>query len=172
MRQTLKPIFLSLCLILFAFTGIKAQAGMELNPNAEQDIEFVVEFIQAAIAADEEKIRGACHDEAMGYGPTVKDSADLSTFIKVRQQAVKNLPGGEFKSGPAMSVIVAEGGMAGTWVFNWGVVETPMKDGDPAEMMVHVVTRLIEGKVERWFAYFDNAYMMERLGYKFTPPGE
>jgi len=138
-----------------------------ISPNATANKKLVVEYIEACIAVDADKIRNSVGPGYMDYGPGMLDSANIEQVIEgwARQKKVSS----NRKHG-IMAVTALEstepGPAQGDWVHVWGVYTATGNDDRKMEISIpyHSATRIENGKIVWSRSFFDNLETALKLG--------
>lgn len=149
-------------------------APMTVNPNAQRDIQLVIDYVNAVtVTGDQEKARALVSPSYMAHGPGGADSATIEQTLKNYQQGQKFQINrkNEFS---AQSFRIPSGAMQGDWVSLWGYytyTDTHTPAGQTVSFPYQYTAKVDKGKIVRDRLYFDELSVLKQFGFKLIPPG-
>ena len=170
-------LLLAAALVLFSVAKTEAQTAPAAvrykdaigdNPNAEADIKIVSDFTNALIAGDLDKAKSYLSDKCINYGPGPADSANVADFADHWRSNYK------MQSDRKISFVtetfnVKVGDLQGHWVAAWGDY-TFTSNGKTVKFPYHCAYHVTQGKIDISRIYYDQLYILQKLGYSLTPP--
>ena len=138
------------------------------NPNAEADIKVVSDFVNSLVSGDTVKAKAILADTYMGYGPSPDDSSNSEQEIIAWQQNYKTQSNRKI-SFVTETFSVKSGDLKGDWVALWGDYSFT-QDGKDIKFPLQYTARVNNGKIETDRVYYDRLYIVQKLGFKVTPP--
>lgn len=170
-------LLLAAALVLFSVTKIHAQnapASVKYkdvigdNPNAEADLKIVTVFTNSLVAGDIDKAKSYMADKCMNYGPGPADSANVADFVdhwkgNYKKQSDRKV------SFVAETFNVKTGDLAGHWVAAWGDY-TFTSNAITVKFPYHCAYHIANGKIDISRIYYDQLYIVQKLGFTLTPP--
>ena len=67
-------------------------------------------------------------------------------------------------------VTIAEGPNQGEWVANWAELQIEYKTGESVTIWANTNYKVENGKITRTFTFYNEADVLEQLGYVFIDP--
>jgi ketosteroid isomerase-like protein len=175
---------IQLCLLmaaaLFLFSVAKTQAQSAApaayhqkdmigdNPTADRDIKAVSDFTYAIVSGDIPKVKTLLADKFKGYGPAPTDSASAEQMTKMWQENYKTQSDRKVNF-VAQSFRVLSGDLQGNWVSVWGDY-TFTSDGKTVQFPYQCTYHVTNGKIDSSRIYYDQLYIVQKLGFTLTPP--
>jgi hypothetical protein len=161
-------------IILVATIGMYACTANDEARNKE-NVALVERYIEAVEAEDIEMMASLLADDYKGYGPSLNDSI-------TKEEAVANWASHtgslyesiEYSKFQMIAVTIAEPEpMPGEWVSSWAESVIHYKDGrGPVKVWVNAVYKIENGKIARSRTFYNEADVLEQLGYTFVNFGE
>jgi ketosteroid isomerase-like protein len=180
MKRSIKAILLIALLMLSAITT-KAQTQsakdpqhrykdmVAENPNADSDIKLVEDYLNLLVSGDADKARSLLADNYMGYGPSPADSSNAEQNINSWKENYKTQMNRKIDFQAALTVRILSGNYKGDWVDVWCVYSLNM-NGKDIGFPVQYTSKVADGKIVADMTYYDNLYIVKKLGYTVTPP--
>jgi ketosteroid isomerase-like protein len=179
MKKTFK-VSLLLAAFLFTVFTTRAQAQSKPvqqdrykdraaeNPNADADIKMVGDFLNSLVSGDLIKAKSLLAENFMGYGPSPADSSNVEQTINNWNENYKHQLNRkvDFVTG---TLRVLSGTSKGDWVLAWGTYSFT-QDGKDISFPFQYTAKVADGKIVGDMTYYDNMYILQKLGYKVTPP--
>lgn len=141
------------------------------NPNAEQDIKLVSDFVNAVLVTyDQAKARSLASPAYMGHGPAASDSATIDQALKVQEERNKTQVNRKANF-VSQTFRVTSGAEKGDWVSQWGdYTFTDTRTGKTISFPYQYTAQVANGKIMRDRSYYDALAILVQLGYKVVPP--
>jgi ketosteroid isomerase-like protein len=175
--KKIKNLFLLIILISvssYAQAQENNEPGITIDhPNANETMEIVNDYVNLSVSGDIDKAVGLLAENYMGYGPGATDSLNVSGSAKFWKDnyTVQSDRSVELISMPVniTQTESAFGNLSGDWVQVWGVysfTQNEMKMTLPFQM----AAKIVDGEIANSRIYYDRLNMLQKLGYKMTPP--
>ncbi len=158
------------CIAAF-FLALIACDGPAADGSA--NVQLVEDYVQAVENLDYQAMDDYLADDYMGYGPSINDSINKENGIASWRANVENLYERiDYRKSRNLAVSVADGDNAGEWVSNWAELEIVYKDGESVVVMANTIYKIANGKISRSYTFYNEADVLEQLGYIFINPND
>jgi ketosteroid isomerase-like protein len=141
-----------------------AEAKAAAKAKAEENVAIAEKYNAAFESGDFESWREICAEDFKTYGPGIKSEASLDEYIesmagfKEATDSVKN------HTIAYLPYTVEEGEQAGDYVFWWGSNSAYFVEaGKSAEIMIHTVFKIEDGKIKWETDYWDTGDLKNQL---------
>ena len=111
-------------------------------------------------------------DNYIGHGPSVNDSIGKTQTLKNWKNNIETLYESiDYNKSRNIAVIVDSGENKGEWVSNWAELKIVYKK-DKKEVIIwaNTVYKIEQGKIVKSFTFYNEADVLEQLGYVFINP--
>lgn len=172
------PTFM-LLLLLICPTATKAQSpaathpkykdGIAENPNADADIKLVDGYLNLLISGNADKANSQLADNYMGYGPSPADSSNAEQTVNSWKENYKTQLNRKIDFLAIITVRILSGNYKGDWVDVWGNYSCNV-NGKDITFPFQYAAKVDNGKIIGDVIYYDNLYIVKKLGYIVTPP--
>ena len=177
-----KMFFLSvfmLVLLLICPIAIKAQSSTAThpkykdlvaeNPTADSDIKLVEDYLNSLLLSNPDKAKSLLADNYMGYGPSPADSSNAEQTINSWKENYKTQLNRKVDFQAVITLRILAGNYKGDWVDVWGNYSCNM-NGKDITLPLQYTSKVANGKIVADMTYYDNLYIVKKLGYTVTPP--
>ena len=158
--------------LLTSFFALFLVACGSNDDKATRNIAIVDGYVNAVQQLDYNLMETFLADNYMGYGPSATDSiskADASASWKKNVEELYQKI--DYKKSRSLAVSVEEGENQGDWVSNWAQLEITYKKGGEKVTVLTNTIYMIEGeKISKSFTFYNEADVLEQLGYVFINP--
>jgi ketosteroid isomerase-like protein len=180
MKRSIKAILLISLLMLTAVTT-KAQTQSAKapqprykdlvadNPNADADIKLVKDYLNLLVSGNADKAKSLLAENFMAFGPSPADSSNAEQSINSWKENYKTQLNRKFDLQAALTVRVLSGNYKGDWVDVWGIYSFT-GNGKEISFPFQYTAKVANGKIAGDMSYYDNLYIVKKLGYTVTPP--
>jgi ketosteroid isomerase-like protein len=180
MKQSIKVSLLLAALFFTSFTT-RAQAQyvsasqprykdrIAENPNADTDIKLVEDYLNLLVSGNADKAKSLLADNFMAYGPSPADSSNAEQSTNNWKENYKTQLNRKFDFVEIITVRILSGNHKGDWVDVWGTYSCNINGKDIA-FPFQYAAKVANGKIVGDGSYYDNLYIVKKLGYTVTPP--
>ncbi|MGB5238051.1 MAG: nuclear transport factor 2 family protein [Flavobacteriaceae bacterium] len=160
-----KLLLITTCIVIFVACESK-------DSNSEKNVGLVERYVDAVQNLDYDLMDTFLSDDYMGYGPSTNDSINKDDAVSQWKENVDKLYEKiEYKKSRSIAVTVKEGVNMGEWVSNWAQLEIAYKNDDQSvTIWANSIYKIDNGKISRSFTFYNEADVMEQLGYIFINP--
>jgi hypothetical protein len=159
-----------LLLIGLLFVAVSCDSGPD---EGEVNIEIVKKYISAVESKDYATMESLLADNYIGIGPSVNDSTSKPQAMENWKDESEDLYDRiTYEKSRFVAVEEDEGENAGQWVANWAQVKISYKDGGSATLLANTMYRLVNNKIEKSFTFYNEADVLEQLGFIFIHPDD
>jgi len=158
-------------LIIFALSiGMYACTNADDARNKE-NIAIVEQYIAAVEAENPDAMANLLADNYKGFGPSLNDSTTkvdaVANWTSNCESLYESIDYSKFQM---IAVVVGEDeAMPGEWVSSWAETVIKYKDGrGPVKVWVNAVYKIENGKIALSRTFYNEADVLEQLGYTFT----
>lgn len=140
---------------------------------ALQNEELIKKYVLAVEQNDTATMESLLADHYVGYGPSVNDSVDKAAAIANWKHNVENLYESiHYSKSRVLSVNVPDGENKGEWVSNWAELKIVYKkDKKSVTIWTNNVYQIENDKIIKSYSFYNEADVLEQLGYVFINPG-
>ncbi len=158
----MKKIFVIL-IVAFVF-------ACQPNPH-DANIEVVKQYVEAVESLDYDAMENLLADSYEGYGPSSRDTIQKAGAVESWKKNVDELYAKiEYSRSQFIGVTIPEGPNKGDWVANWAELKIDYKDGESVTIWANTNYLIENGKIIRTFTFYNEADVLEQLGYVFINP--
>ncbi len=159
-----------LLLIGLLFVAVSCDSGPD---EGDANIEIVKKYISAVESKDYATMESLLADNYIGIGPSVNDSTSKPQAMENWKDESEDLYERiTYEKSRFAAVEEDEGENAGQWVANWAQVKISYKDGGSATLLANTMYRLVNNKIEKSFTFYNEADVLEQLGFIFIHPDD
>jgi hypothetical protein len=159
-----------LLLIGLLFVAVSCDSGPD---EGDANIEIVKKYISAVESKDYATMESLLADNYIGIGPSVNDSTSKPQAMENWKDESEDLYDRiTYEKSRFVAVEEDEGENAGQWVANWAQVKISYKDGGSATLLANTMYRLVNNKIEKSFTFYNEADVLEQLGFIFIHPDD
>jgi len=164
----MKRIYLSL-LVLVLTLSCTTQ-----NNSNEENKSLVSQYVKAVENKDTALMESLLADDYEGYGPSVNDKIDKKGAIKSWKENVENLYESiHYSKSRIIAVNVPDGENKGEWVSNWAELKIVYKkDKKAVTIWANTVYKIEKHKIIKTYTFYNEADVLEQLGYVFINPND
>ncbi len=144
------------------------------NKNEDSNAALVKKYVTAVENNDTATMESLLADNYEGYGPSVGDAINKKDALASWVNNIENLYESiHYSKSRIISVNVPDGENKGEWVSNWAELEIVYKKDKKAVIIWANTTYKIENnKIVRSFTFYNEADVLEQLGYVFINPND
>lgn len=137
-----------------------------------ENIKLVENYVLAVENLDYTAMESMLSDDYVGIGPSYGDSINKEQAVTSWKHNVENLYESiDYDRSRNLAVIVPDGVNKGEWVANWAELSIVYKNGNKKVKIWVNSNYLIEnGKIKRSITFYNEADVLEQLGYVFINP--
>lgn len=140
------------------------------NPH-DANIEVVKQYVEAVESLDYNAMESLLADTYEGYGPSAGDTIQKDAAVASWKKNVEDLYQKiEYRRSQFAGVSIPDGPNQGNWVANWAELKIDYKDGESATIWVNTNYQIENGKIVKTFTFYNEADVLEQLGYVFINP--
>jgi len=163
----MKNLLIICLLVMFLATCVPPRDSQQ-----KENIAVVEKYLAAVQSNDVETMGSLLADNYIGYGPSIGDSINkenaLANWVSNAENLYESL---DYSMSEKIATTVAEGPAKGDWVSNWAYVTIKYKNREgPVNLWLNAVYKIENGKIARSRTFYNEADVMEQLGYVFLPP--
>jgi hypothetical protein len=112
-------------------------------------------------------------DNYQGYGPSVGDTITKAAAVESWKKSVEELYKKiEYMRSQYAGVTIEEGPNKGHWVATWAELKIGYKDGSNVTTLANSNYLVENGKIIKSITFYNEADVLEQLGYVFINPNE
>ena len=167
-ENKLKSIsFMFLCIFLAASCSQK-------NKVEENNVATIQKYIDAVEAMDYGTMESLLDDNYVGYGPSYGDSINKEQAVIGWKKSVETLYESiDYNKSRIIAVSVPDGENKGDWVSNWAELHIKYKeDSGDITVWANSVYKIENGKIVKSITFYNEADVLEQLGYVFINPDD
>jgi LPS O-antigen subunit length determinant protein (WzzB/FepE family) len=144
------------------------------NKHADENIALVEKYIQAVQDLEYTTMENMLDDSYTGYGPSINDSINKTSAISNWKANIENLYESiSYSKSRNLAQFVPDGENAGEWVSNWAELSIVYKkDHKKVVLMTNTIYKIEEGKIVKSYTFYNEADVLEQLGYVFINPND
>ncbi|MDH3322082.1 MAG: nuclear transport factor 2 family protein [Flavobacteriaceae bacterium] len=144
------------------------------DKKAAMNIALIEQYVQAVEDLDYEVMASMLADNYIGHGPSVNDSIMKPEVIISWKDHVENLYESiDYNKSRNISVVIESGENKGEWVSNWAELEIVYKkDKKAVTIWTNTVYKVENGKIAKSLTFYNEADVLEQLGYVFINPND
>jgi len=157
-------------LILLMFTLITS-CTKGIDTSAE-NVALIKKYVEAVEQNDTAVMEGLLAENYIGLGPSVNDSIDKTGAIANWKENIGNLYESiKYNKSRVLSANVPDGENKGEWVSNWAELKIVYKkDQKEVTVWTNTVYKIENNKITKSFTFYNEADVLEQLGYVFINP--
>ena len=142
------------------------------NQRASENVALIEKYVDAVEAKDYGTMASMLAEGYRGYGPSIDDSTTREAALEAWKYNVENLYESiAYERSRNIAVTIPDGDYKGDWVSNWAQLKITYKDGrGPVNLWANTVYQIENGKIVRSLAFYNEADVLEQLGYVFINP--
>ena len=144
------------------------------QPSGSKSVELVDRYIEAVESLDFDTMDSLLADDYYGIGPSYGDSIKKPEAIANLKYSFDNLYQSiDYDRSRNLAVTVPDGPEKGEWVSNWAELTIVYKD-DPKQVRIwaNTVYQIKDGKIVKSMTFYNEADVLEQLGYVFINPND
>lgn len=154
--------------ILLLFLPVLIACGGDSHKG---NITVVKQYVDAVEALDYKAMENLLAEEYEGYGPSAGDTIHKAAAVENWKKSVDELYENiSYSRSQFAGVTISEGPNKGDWVANWAELKIEYKDGKSATIWVNTNYQVLNGKIVKTFTFYNEADVLEQLGYVFINP--
>ena len=141
------------------------------SDNHEANIAVVKEYVEAVESLDLNAMENLLAENYEGYGPSAGDTIQRAAAVESWKKNVEELYEKiQYSRSQFAGVTIEEGPNKGDWVANWAELQITYKNGRSATIWANSNYKIENGKIVRSFTFYNEADVLEQLGYVFINP--
>ena len=154
--------------MFFLFLPLLIACGKD---NHEANIAVVKQYVEAVEALDYNAMESLLAENYEGYGPSAGDTIDREEAVASWKQNVDALYEKiRYSRSQFAGVTIPDGPNQGEWVANWAELQIEYKSGETVTIWANTNYKVENGKITRTFTFYNEADVLEQLGYVFIDP--
>jgi len=160
----------NLKLLCFALPIILVLTGCSKHQENEQkDLMIVQQYIEAVEALDYDAMESFLDENYVGYGPSYGDSINKTQAVASWKKSAETLYEHiKYNKSRNIAVSVPDGDNKGDWVSNWAELNIKYKDSmGEVNIWANTVYKIENGKIVKTLTFYNEADVLEQLGYVF-----
>ncbi|MGB5404351.1 MAG: nuclear transport factor 2 family protein [Robiginitalea sp.] len=139
--------------------------------NHEANITVVKQYVDAVEALDYDAMENLLAENYEGFGPSAGDTIHKAAAVESWKKSVDELYEKiSYNRSQFAGVTIPEGPNQGDWVANWAELKIDYKDGASATIWVNTNYQIVNGKISKTLTFYNEADVLEQLGYVFIDP--
>lgn len=144
------------------------------NENAENNIALIEKYIQAVENLDFTTMETILSDDYVGLGPSINDSIGKRDAVDNWKQNVENLYESiSYNRSRVLAITITSGDNQGDWISNWAELIIVYKaDKKSVTIWANTVYQIENNKIVKSFTFYNEADVLEQLGYVFINPND
>lgn len=156
--------------MLVVITGFLLVACSSTDRNSEENVKLVTNYVQAVENLDYNAMDDILDESYIGIGPSKGDSINKENAIKNWKQNVENL---YEKISYSKNRNIAVSTPEGEWVSNWADLTITYKgSGEQVSILSNTIYQIENGKIVKSITFYNEADVLEQLGYVFINPDD
>ena len=142
------------------------------DQNLEKNRILVEKYVTAVENKDTATMESLLDENYKGFGPSVNDEIDKEGAIKNWKENVENLYESiHYSKSRVIAVNVSDGDNKGEWVSNWSELKIVYKkDKKEVTIWANTVYQVENNKIIKSYTFYNEADVLEQLGYVFINP--
>jgi len=160
-------------IILLMGIALIMSCSNQNNSNVKNE-ELVKKYVAAVEQNDTATMESTLADNYVGLGPSVSDSINKSDAIENWKENLETLYEGiQYSKSRILSVNVPDGENKGEWVSSWAELKITYKsDNRVVTVWANTVYKMENDKIVRSYTFYNEADVLEQLGYVFINPND
>jgi len=160
-------------LILVLGLGISLLSCSRQSSN-EENVQLIDRYVKAVEDLDYGAMETLLDDDYLGLGPSYGDSIRKPEAIQNLKSNIENLYESiEYDRSRNLAVHVPDGPDKGDWVSNWAELTIQYKNsGKMVKVWANSIYKVHEGKIVKSMTFYNEADVLEQLGYVFINPDD
>ncbi len=158
-------------LLLFVATLISCSTN---NNNTQENTALVEKYIKSVENLDYKTMESMLDENYIGHGPSVGDSIGKAQTVKNWKNNVETLYESiHYSKSRNIAVNVESGINQGEWVSSWAELKIVYKK-DQKEVVIwaNTVYKIKDSKIIKSYTFYNEADVLEQLGYVFINPSD
>ena len=142
--------------------------------HAHENVVLIEKYVQSVQNLEYTTMESMLDDNYMGYGPSINDSINKTLAISNWKANVESLYESiTYSKSRNLAQFVEDGENSGEWVSNWAVLSIVYKkDKKKVSLMTNTIYKIVNGKIVKSYTYYNEADVLEQLGYVFINPDD
>ena len=142
--------------------------------NDTNNMKLIEKYIQAVENLDYEMMASCLDDGYIGLGPSHTDSIGKTDALINWKFNVENLYESiKYNRSRIIPVTISTGLNQGEWVSNWAELDISYKNGGgEVTIWANSVYQVENGKIVKSYTFYNEADVLEQLGYVFIDPND
>ena len=160
--------------IILLFLFVTTLVSCTTNNNNQKNTTLVEKYVQAAEGLDYTTMESMLDENYIGHGPSVNDSIGKEQTLENWKNNIENLYESiDYNKSRNIAVTVDNGENQGEWVSNWAELKIVYKK-DKKEVVIWANTtyKIDHGKIVKSYTFYNEADVLEQLGYVFINPND
>jgi hypothetical protein len=158
--------------LLLAQKPSKQSDMYTLASNADKNVLLVNNYLDALARGDMNKARSYLASDYVEYGPAASDSMGLDQTLRNWETALNQRSEQAFNQRQLLGVKAKSGPDKGDWVLGRGVYHWKVPNtGTQIDIPFQLTAQINGDKMQKAYLYYDQADVLEKLGYQIIPPG-
>lgn len=160
-------------IILLMGIALIMSCSNQNNSNVKNE-ELVKKYVAAVEQNDTATMESTLADNYVGLGPSVNDSINKSDAIENWKENLETLYESiQYSKSRILSINVPDGENKGEWVSSWAELKITYKsDNRVVTVWANTVYKMENDKIVRSYTFYNEADVLEQLGYVFINPND
>ena len=144
------------------------------DKHADANTAVIAKYVEAVENLDYDIMESILDDNYVGYGPSFNDSVNKELAVSNWKSNIENLYESiTYNQSRNLAQFVDNGENAGEWVSNWAELSIVYKkDKKKVSLMTNTIYKLENGKIVKSYTFYNEADVLEQLGYVFINPND
>ena len=142
--------------------------------NSKNDIALINKYVTAVEELNYAEIESLLDDNYLGLGPSHGDSISKSQVLSSLKTNFENLYQSiDYEKSMSIGVSIPDGENKGNWVSNWAELSITYKeDKSQVTILTNSVYKIENGKIVKSYSFYNEADVLDQLGYVFINPDD
>lgn len=140
--------------------------------NQDKNLRLIEKYVQAVENLDYETMASCLAEDYIGIGPSHNDSINKQDALVNWKDNVDNLYESiKYLKSRNIAVSTTSGDNPGDWVSNWAELQIKYQNGESVIVLVNSTYLIENEKIIKSFTFYNEADVLEQLGYVFINLG-
>jgi hypothetical protein len=144
------------------------------QPSGSKNVELIDRYVEAVESLDYETMESLLSEDYIGLGPSFGDTIYKTEAIANLKRNFEDLYERiDYDRSRNLAVTVPDGPDQGEWVSNWAELTVVYKiDKKKVKIWANSIYRIEQGKIVKSMTFYNEADVLEQLGYVFINPND
>lgn len=155
-------------LLFLAIIGINAACVQGGDDIGKANMKIVEQYVEAVSSKNSSDMESLLASNYVGYGPSIGDTIRRDQAIANWEDYVETLYESiNYERIVMLPVHRTEGPNPGEYVSMYSIVNIEFKGGDKVRTWANTVYKIEDGKIATTYTFYNEADVMEQLGYSY-----